>query len=56
MQESNSKMVNERADGKAKGVREYEAPGIDAVMTPEELEREVLYAGDSSIEVLPPSL
>jgi len=25
---------------------EYEAPGIEAIMTPEELEREVLYGGN----------
>jgi hypothetical protein len=27
---------------------EYEAPGIEAVLTPEELEREVLYGGNGS--------
>jgi hypothetical protein len=29
-------------------VAQYEAPRIETVLTPEELEREVLYAGGSS--------
>jgi hypothetical protein len=27
----------------------YEAPGIETVLTPEDLEREVIYAGPASI-------
>jgi hypothetical protein len=26
----------------------YEAPGVEAVLTPEELEREILYGGDGT--------
>jgi hypothetical protein len=36
------------------GESEYEAPGIEAVLTPEELEREVLYGGGASPDVCAP--
>jgi hypothetical protein len=32
---------------------QYEPPGIEAVMTPEELEREVLYSGNGSVIICP---
>jgi hypothetical protein len=30
----------------------YEAPGIEAVLTPEELEREILYGGDGTPPIM----
>jgi hypothetical protein len=36
-------------DGEADA--DYEAPGIETVLTPEELEREVLYGGDGTVVV-----
>jgi hypothetical protein len=33
------------------GDERYEAPGIESVLTPEALEREVLYGGNGTIDV-----
>jgi hypothetical protein len=37
---------HDRDQGGPARAAEYEAPGIEAMLTPEELEREILYGGD----------
>jgi len=50
MQHDSQKPAIDRGDD------DYEAPGIEAIMTPEELEREVLYGGDGQSIIVCPTL
>jgi hypothetical protein len=45
MRDGNEAMPKDDDDA---GMRGYEAPDIEAVLTPEALEREILYSGDGT--------
>ena len=54
MTESDPKILGREGETLPAATPFYEAPGIEVVLTAEELEREALYAGTGSIPICPP--